>query len=876
MSVGDGMAKVVRAACCHPWKVVSAVILLVIVACWFTATHFQMTSDTTALISRKEPWRQAEIRMDKAFPGNGDVILVVVDGKTPELAESSAAALADRLSHDKAHFRSVERPDGGPFFGREGLLFGSVDDVRNATRTMIQTQPFLGPLAADPSLRGIVGALSTMLQGVSAGQASLGEIDPAMARLADALAREGKGEHVYFSWQALLGARKGGIAAPTRRLILLHPILDYNSLMPGEAAADAVRAAAAGLGLDAAHGVTVRLTGSVPLSDQEFASLADQWWLVFGVMLAAMLLTLGLGTRSLRVMLAIFLTTLAGLVVTAACGLLAVGRFNIISVAFIPLFVGLGVDFGIQLGVRIQAERHAGYDRADAMCVAASRLGPSLLLAACAVCFGFLAFIPTAYIGITELGMIAAIGMAIALLASLTLLPALLMLFRPSLPKEELGTPEMARADAFLLRHRRLVLGAFVVALGLSVAALPFVHFDFNPLHLRNTHGEAMATLTDLMNDPDRNPNTIDILAPDLPAAEKLADRIGKLPEVGHVVTAQSYVPEDQAPKLAMIQNARAILDLTLDPILPMPPPSDAENVAALRSGADQLRSAATGASGQPAADARRLAAQFDRLAAASPAERARVQDMLVQPLKQMLSQFREALQAEPVSLATLPQRVKGDWIAPDGRARVQVFPRPGTTSNAALTGFARAVLKVAPEATGVAVSTQGAARTIGHAFIQAGLLALIVISLLLILVLRDVKEVLFTLAPVVLSGFLTLGTCVVIGQPINFANIIAFPLLLGVGVAFHIYFVMAWRGGATNLLQSPLARAIFFSALATGTAFGSLWLSHHPGTASMGKILMLSLAWTLVCALIFEPALLGPPENEPKPGSSPLPVETT
>ena len=148
---------------------------------------------------------------------------------------------------------------------------------------------------------------------------------------------------------------------------------------------------------------------------------------------------------------------------------------------------------------------------------------------------------------------------------------------------------------------------------------------------------------------------------------------------------------------------------------------------------------------------------------------------------------------------------------------------------------------------------------TIAHAFVLASIYGLAAISVLLFAVLRSVREVLFTLAPVVLSGFLTLATCVVIGQPINFANIIAFPLLFGVGVAFHIYFVMAWKDGAANLLQSSLARAVLFSALATGTAFGSLWLSHHPGTASMGKILMISLAWTLVCALVFEPALLGP-----------------
>jgi len=168
----------------------------------------------------------------------------------------------------------------------------------------------------------------------------------------------------------------------------------------------------------------------------------------------------------------------------------------------------------------------------------------------------------------------------------------------------------------------------------------------------------------------------------------------------------------------------------------------------------------------------------------------------------------------------------------------------------------------VAPTASGLPISTQEAARTIADAFVQAGILALVAVALLLLAVLRSLRETAFTLAPVVLSGFLTLGSCVLIGQPINFANIIAFPLLFGVGVAFHIYFVMAWRAGARDLLQSSLARAVFFSALATGTAFGSLWISSHPGTASMGKILMISLAWTLVCALIFEPALLGPPRR--------------
>jgi uncharacterized protein len=235
---------------------------------------------------------------------------------------------------------------------------------------------------------------------------------------------------------------------------------------------------------------------------------------------------------------------------------------------------------------------------------------------------------------------------------------------------------------------------------------------------------------------------------------------------------------------------------------------------------------------------------------------------LVVTPLETMLDQLRTSLSAQPVTLEQLPADILRDWLAKDGQARVQVLPKAAYAHGAGLERFTRAVLAVAPDATGTAVSIQGAARTIAQAFIVAGVLALAIVSALLFVALRDAKEVAFTLAPVVLSGFLTLGTCVLIGQPINYANIIAFPLLFGVGVAFHIYFVMAWRAGATNLLQSSLARAIFFSALATGTAFGSLWLSHHPGTASMGKVLMLSLVWTLICALVFEPALLGPPRR--------------
>ena len=807
----------------RPWLTLIVALVLASMSLLVVGDRFAMTTDTAELISPKVPWRKQEAAMETAFPQLRDVTLVVIDGATPELAEGGAAKLAANLARDKAHFRLVSRPDGGDFLEREGLLFGSEQAVRDATSALVEAQPMLGPLAADQSLRGVADGLSTMADGVAAGQVTLDRIDRPMRALADASESVLAGKPGYFSWQALFTG-SGTPAPSTRRFIQVQPILDHGSLMPGEAASDAIRAAAAALRLDAAHGVRVQLTGEVPLADEEFATLQENIGVVGLVMLGAMLLTLWLATKSVRLVAAILTTIVLGLIMTMAIGLLTVGRFNLISVAFIPLFVGLGVDFGIQICVRYNAERLGGAEPAQALRQAAAALGAPLSLAAGAIFLGFGAFLPTAYVGVAELGVIAGLGMIVALVLSVTLLPALILLLRPGKPRKEVGFSSLAGADAWLERRRGAVLWSFVVALIISIALLPWVTFDFNPLHLRDPDAPAMRALADLTRDPDRTPNTIDVLARNQAEANALAARLATLPEVSQVVSIDSFVPEGQPSKLALIQDASLLLDVVLNPLDTLPPPSDAEIVTSLSRSAAKLRGAAGTGTSPSARDARRLATAFDRLARSSPADRAKANAMVAQPLDVMLDQLRLALQATPVARADLPPDLVRDWVTPDGRVRLQVFPSGDGNDNRVIQKFSAAVGEVTPAISGLPVATQAAANTVANAFVEAGILAFLLVSLLLFAVLRDLREVAFTLAPVVLSIFLTLGTCVLIGQPINFANIIAFPLLFGVGVAFHIYFVMAWRSGSTGLLQSSLARAVLFSALATGlpsAAFG-------------------------------------------------------
>ena len=195
-----------------------------------------------------------------------------------------------------------------------------------------------------------------------------------------------------------------------------------------------------------------------------------------------------------------------------------------------------------------------------------------------------------------------------------------------------------------------------------------------------------------------------------------------------------------------------------------------------------------------------------------------------------------------------------------DGRARIQVLPSSGRTDNEFLRHFSAAVLNVAPNASGAPISTSASGDSVVEAFLQAGVYSAVAIVVLLALVLRRATDVMLTMAPVLLSGLLTFATCGVLDLPLNFANIIALPLLFGVGVAFNIYFVTAWRAGETAMLASSLMRAVVFSALTTATAFGALWLSSHPGTASMGRLLMISLGWELVVTILVRPALLAHP----------------
>ena len=847
-----------------PWPIIVLALVAAASAAVYSARHFAINTDVNKLISRELDWRQREAEFEKAFPGHFGSTLVVIDAPTAEDASRAAAELGTKLKAQPQLFRSVNDIGGSEFFARNGLLYRPTEDVASFAKGLGQAAPLVGTLVGDPSLRGLTRTLSLGLIGVQSKLTTLDALARPLSMASTTIEGVLAGRPASFSWQAMLNGQDPG-PADLRRLIEVRPVLDFSALQPGQVSSKAIRQAASDLQLDKKYQARVRLTGSVPMADEEFATVQDGALENAIGTVITVLVILWLALKSARLIVAVFINLVVGLALTAAFGLMMVGALNMISVAFAVLFVGLGVDFGIQFSVRYRAERHDVPELAPALVQAAEKIGVPLTLAAAAVAAGFLSFLPTDYRGVSELGQIAGVGMLIAYVTSITLLPALITVLNPTGEAEPIGYSALAPIDRFLQVHRvPVIVGTLAVAV-LGAPLLYYLTFDFDPIHLRSPKTESISTLLALGGDPQAGSNSVNIITASLDEARSAADKLRTLPQVLEVKTLLSFVPQDQDKKLGLIRD----LNRQLGPALQKPgsskPPTDADNIAALNGMADQLNKIAGNTTGAGADAAKRLAADAVKLAQANEETRARAQNAFIAPLETGIAQLRGFLTAQQISRDNLPAALKQLWVTPDGRARVEVAPKGDTNDTEVLRSFARAVLAVYPNATGGPISILESSRTVVRAFLEAGFYALVSIAILLWIVLRRFGDVLLTLVPLLLAGVVTLEICVLIDMPLNFANIIALPLLLGVGVAFKIYYILAWRSGRTNLLQSSLTRAVIWSALTTATAFGSLWLSQHPGTSSMGKLLALSLACTLAAAVLFQPALMGKPRSRAK-----------
>lgn len=831
----------------------------------YAAGNLGIDADTSAMLAEDLPWRQDAIAYERAYPRERDLLLCVIDGPTPESVDRARDALASALAGPM--FASIEALEGHPFFQRHALLYLPLDELRELEARLSAMQPFIGRLSIEPGLAPFLDTLTRALgSSTMRDQAELGEIQARLASAMDA-ARDARIEAI--SWRSMVMHSDNGERA-ARALLSLTPAIREGGLAAGRQAIDAVRAASRSIEGD---GVRVSLTGPLALRYEEFRGLARDS-IVMG--LVAFVLVAGLlygALRSAWLVTASLLTVVAGLVVTSAFAAAAVGDLNLISVAFAAIFIGAAIDYPIHLGLRYR--ELAEGDGSSALARAMRDVGPSLFVCTLTTSLGLFAFLPTSFVGVAELGLIAGVGMFVGLVMSVTLFPALLSLRsepapRPDATSSRLGVGTWIAVLGMLEahRHRRGVRVACLLLAIASGATAWWARFDADRLNLRDQGSESVRAMRDLIADDRFDPLSAVVLARDQSDAAEVVARLSALPEVRAVRTIESFVPGDQEAKLAIVDRLGLSLGLTGDALQEPPNETIEQRLDALRALRDAPRAGA-----DRRADASALAGAAERLIGAvereSPDRQRAMLDALSASLlgefDALLARLNLALEAQPVARGDLPAWLVERWVLPDGRYRVEALPHGDLSDSRELSSFVRAIDAVAPHATGPSVVAYKAGQSIVRAFLEALGLAMIAIVSVLVLAFRRVRAAGIVLGAVALASLLTLATSVVLGVPFNFANVIAVPLIVGMGVDSAVHMIHRARvdhESGPRLAHTATARGIVFSALTTIAGFAGLLFAGHRGTASMAHLLIPGIAFTAAAALVLVPALL-PPRGE-------------
>ena len=860
----------VRAVRQRAWLTL-ALCAVVTVACgYYAGANLGINSDTIQLFPEDLPARQNHDAFVAIFPDLENALLIVVDAATPEAARSASEQLVQILGRDHKNFEEAYLPGGGPFFERHALLYQSVDDLDQFSDHLLRVQPVIAELERDPSIANLTSLIQQALdrfEPSSDDDALWGEI---FDRLGGASVEVYRENPLAISWEGLM-LSGSAIDVVTRRVVLAHPVLDFSDALPAQAPLDAIRAAAALIASEADSSLRIRVTGNPALTHEETLSLA--WDIgvsgIFCLLLVSVILFLAL--RSGPLVVAVVATLLTGLVWTGGFAAIAVGDLNVISIAAGVLFLGLGVDFGLHLGMRYADLLRGGDSHAAALDKASGSVGGSLTICTVTTAIGFFAFLPTDYKGVAELGLITGVGLIIILFLTLTLLPALLTVVFHANP-ERLRTRELRFGGApsrFITDHAGAIRITAFFAFALSLYVVAELRFDANIVAMRDPSTESVQTFNDLLADSGTNsPWYANSVAASLEQADELKRRMQRLDAVERSITLSDYIPDEQEEKLEILSDVAFLLGPRggdSDAVPNALPPD--QQIAALRRLHDLVLAASDKAeSPLLVASMRDLAAKLGdflvRVDGDEAPERAlaKLEEVLLSTFPEQVDRLHRALDASPVTRERLPGHLVRRLVTPDGRARVQTFPRENLEDHEAFTRFVEAVQSVDPNVTGIAVNLVEFARTTQEAFRQAIATAVFAISAILWLLWRRPRDVLLVMTPLALAGVATGAIMVLLGLSLNFFNVVVVPLLLGAGVDSGIHLVEQARRrkpGEVDVLGTTTARAVLFSALTTITSFGTLSFSSHVGLSGLGTLLTVGMFLTVVCNLVLLPALL-------------------
>jgi len=863
---------------------------------FYTRGHLEFLTGRDDLMPKNSKFHRDYREYRQEF-GDQEEIVVVIESDDTEKAARFGALLDQRLRKRKDVFREVFYPFGLPFFQKNGLLFMSYEEIRSLRESLAKAKPVLKDLAAAPSVQTLFVSLTSLLDsymkdppGAPGAEERLSGIMFMLDKLGTGFEQFGKQGGGSLSLESFfLGGGQGKesrlAAAGRMQIITILPVKDSGSFVPAEKAVAAVRAEIRSLEKDPAFkGVKAGLTGVPVLEYEEMATSQRDIMIATIISIVLTVVLLLVAFRGVANALAAMVSLLAAIALSFGMATLVVGHLNILSMVFAVMLIGIGIEYGIQIVLRYQEELTGGRQRLEALGIALNRNLWAITMAAATVAAAFLTFIFTDFKGIAELGIIAAIGICICVIVTFTVLPAMLVLpvrYGRKNRKVALRTaasaadcpdpPPLKRlVKSLLFDHPRIVLALSGILCVASLYPLSRTDFDYNLLNLQAKGLESVSFAYKLMRSSENSGYFAVAMAPSLEEASARSKALEALPTVDHVVSLASFVPDDQARKLAEIAAIRGDLaDIRPAPyeedLRVMELPTVFENFrATVERFVRRLEREQRPEAKQAAAFLKIL----DRFFAGLEKEKDRnalgmlrdFQGDMLAGLPEKIESLKNGLALAPVTLKDIPEELRKRFVGRTGRYLLQIAPKREIFDREPLKAFLDDIRKVEPNATGEPVMVFESMTVMRDSYRGAFLYALGAIVFILLITFRSVRFTIIGLVPLMVGLLFMVSGMWLFGISFNSANIIVLPLVLGIAVDSGIYIINRYRREGESgfqVITSSTGKGVIYNTLTIMISFGALMVARHQGVFSIGAVMSLGMVACQMAFIITLPAAL-------------------
>lgn len=844
-------------------RLVIAISLIVAVASLlYSNFYLPVNSEQESLVSHESEFFKREDTFSAAFPQHNNTIIILLSGDDAWKVGQAAKRLGDKLESHTDLFKNVFYPQGMEFFRQNGLLYLEEGDLIEFTDGLAQAQPAIASLAKDPNLRGLLELLD---DGFTSKEKLPESFDRIVKQLNLVLEDFLNNRNVRDLWAEVFqnwGVNSGD-EKRISQVIVVSPFLDYSDILSGKKAIQNVRDIAGSLNLDKKN-ISVTLTGREPLTFDELASVVFNVKIAAAISTLAIIIFLGLGIRSWRMIAIIMGVLFVGISWTFGWAAFSVGELNLISAAFVVLFLGISVDFSIHVALRYREEYQKNPNIEAAMLVVAEKAGPAISLCALATAIGFLSFVPTEFFGVRDLGIIAGGSMFFALLSSWTLLPALLVFLKPSdlESKQDISPNIVSKLSTNIYEWVRWRFRAIsVVAILLGVLAFPTalkIGFDYSALAIKDPNSESVIGLRKLLSSGLFTSYTATILAKNRKEALETAKTFENLELVRRVDTHLAFVPKKQNKKLELIEEASFFMASVFSTSTNKTVLNNATIAQATKKLLRILVQKGKTKTGLTTEE-KNLGKNLMELLRKKPEALVQLSQKLMGDFDERLELLETSLSAESFGFDELPKNVRRESETEDGQIKVSIYPKEDLTETAALIRFVKLMEKHHDAVGGRPAGEYEVGALMVRSFQTALVLGAISITLLLLISLRSITKTILVLVPIILTAIWTLAFCVWFDIAFNFVNILVLPLLLGLGVAngIHILSRTQQQDRLSDVMRSSTPVAVFLSNATTLASFGSVSVATHWGLQSMGITLSIAMILMMISALIILPAII-------------------